>query len=56
MPTTLVIKWVVIWGNPVDGIERIVGPFDDTDAAGDYAEGHAGTSTDYWFAEIEVPA
>lgn len=45
---------VVMYGNPVDGF-RIVGPFEDRDAAVQYGESEP-SQNDWWIAELDAPA
>src|SRR5262245_19657920 len=45
-------KWIVVTGNPVNGF-TFTGPFDDSDAAAEWAESLSGE--DWWVAEIEPP-
>ncbi len=44
--------YVVTIGNPFDGM-RLVGPFDDGEAANEYADNH---QDDWWVVKLDAPA
>jgi hypothetical protein len=48
------MKWIVITGNPVDGLHH-VGPFNDHEAATEYAENFC-RADDWWIAKLDTPA
>jgi hypothetical protein len=49
------MQYILIFGNPVDGLEH-VGPFDDAAAAGDYAEDSLSAAEDWWIVLLQAPA
>lgn len=47
--------FVLIFGNPIDGLE-LIGPFDDSAAAIDYAENRVDPcGMDWWIAQLNAP-
>jgi hypothetical protein len=46
-------KWVVVLGNPFDGM-KLFGPFDYMTDAQEYGESFAGN--DWWLVEVSPPA
>jgi hypothetical protein len=46
--------YVLITGNPIDGIS-LIGPFDEPDAAIDYAEVNINGQGEWWLVEVEAP-
>ena len=45
-------QWIVVVGNPVTGLS-FIGPFDDEESAGDYADGYC--SDNWQVAEVLPP-
>lgn len=48
------MKWLVIYGNPVDGF-RYCGPFDGRGDAFEWADDNVATEYDWWLAELNAP-
>ncbi len=49
------MKHIIIFGNPVDGFEY-VGPFDDAEAANEYAERYLSGGNDWWVVLLQEPS
>lgn len=47
-------KWIVISGNPVDGMS-FHGPFDDGNYANDWARAEMGNAEDWWITRLSKP-
>jgi hypothetical protein len=49
------VKYIIIFGNPADGFEHI-GPFDDGEAANEYADRHLRGRNDWWVVLLQEPS
>lgn len=46
--------YVILHGNPIDGLS-IIGPFDEGEAATEYAEEHLNGGGEWWLVQLDPP-
>ena len=47
-------KWIIIMGNPVEGL-NFIGPYDDAEQAASAGNNDPHIDGDWWIAKIEAP-